>query len=64
MSKRPTREEIDLVNAEGRRLGWLRSRLFGQPWPREGWAACGRPTCEACPNASEDTKEVNAEAAS
>jgi hypothetical protein len=50
MSKRPpTRHEIEEVIAEGRhRFGWLRSRLLGLPWPREGVCACGRPSCEVC----------------
>jgi hypothetical protein len=28
--------------------GWLRSRLLGHPWPREGVAACGRASCPVC----------------
>jgi len=27
--------------------GWLRSRLLGLPWPREGISSCGRPVCDA-----------------
>jgi len=48
MRKRPPREEVEAVKAEGRRPGWLRSRFMGQPWPRAGVCACGRPHCEIC----------------
>jgi len=42
MRVRPTPEEIAQVKAEGRQFGWLRSRLLGWPWPREGISSCGR----------------------
>jgi hypothetical protein len=45
------REEVAAVRAEGRQPGWLRSRFMGQPWPRDGLAACGRPHCEVCDKA-------------
>jgi hypothetical protein len=48
MKHEPTRDEVESVKAEGRRPGWLRSRFMGQPWPREGVAACGRSVCEVC----------------
>jgi len=57
MKKRPTFEEIAQVEAEGRQYGWLRSRLLGLPWPREGVSACGRPGCPVCdaiPDRTED----------
>jgi hypothetical protein len=46
--ERPTSEEVEAVKAEGHSPGWLRSRFMGQPWPREGVSACGRPHCEIC----------------
>ena len=52
LSSRPTSEEIGQVKAEGRQYGWLRSKLLGWPWPREGISSCGRrgcPVCDAAP---------------
>lgn len=46
--ERPTREEVEAVKAEGHSPGWLRSRFMGQPWPRKGVSACGRPGCAIC----------------
>jgi len=46
--KRPTPDEIAEVKEEGHRYGWLRSRLLGLPWPRDGISACGRPGCPVC----------------
>jgi hypothetical protein len=46
--ERPSPEEIQQVKDEGRRLGWLRSRLLHQPWPRQGVCACGRARCAVC----------------
>jgi len=46
--KRPTAEEAVQTKVEGRQFGWLRSRLSGWPWPREGLAACARPNCPVC----------------
>ena len=58
MKVRPTLEEIVQAKAEGgRQYGWLRSRLLGLPWPREGVSACGRPNCPVCDAA---TREVAA----
>jgi hypothetical protein len=57
MKKRLTFEEIAQVKAEGRQYGWLRSRLLGLPWPREGISNCGRlgcPVCDAIPDRTGD----------
>jgi hypothetical protein len=53
--RKPTPEEIAEVKAEGHRLGWLRSRMMKQPWPREGISACGRPGCPVCDAAARET---------
>jgi hypothetical protein len=29
-------------------FGWLRSRVRGWAWPREGVAPCGRAACPIC----------------
>jgi hypothetical protein len=57
MRARPTPDEIAQVKADGRQFGWLRSRLLGWPWPREGVSACGRLGCSVCdaiPDRTED----------
>jgi hypothetical protein len=46
--ERPTQEEVESVEAEGRSPGWLRSRFMDQPWPRKGVSGCGRPHCKIC----------------
>jgi len=50
----PTPEEITSVKVEEYRLGWLRSRLLGRPWPREGVSSCGRLGCAVCDVAGEN----------
>jgi len=57
MKTRPTSDEIAQVKAEGRQFGWLRSRLLGLPWPREGVSACGRPGCPVCDAAAQEVAE-------
>jgi hypothetical protein len=57
MRPRPTPDEIAQVKAEGRQYGWLRSRLLGLPWPREGISACGRPGCPVCDAAAREVAD-------